>query len=194
MGGIWWFKALGWQTTCARHLGVAALAVMVAVGCGPRLGDSEVDLVLEDIVAAHEQSRLKQRTPAPFRQTLRYQIQGRDRVGDLYLSPEGALAGLVLVPGIVPEGKDDTRLVALATTLARLRFAILVPDLVGLRRQRMRTSDVREVADAFLYLMSRPELVPGGHAGMAGIRQLLIEKEFLEKKCEQLGIDLSERP
>jgi len=26
------------------------------------------------------------------------------------------------------------------------------------------------------------------------IGQLVIEKEFLEKKCEQLGIDLSERP
>jgi transposase-like protein len=26
------------------------------------------------------------------------------------------------------------------------------------------------------------------------IGQLLIEKEFLEKKCEQLGIDLSEKP
>ena len=26
------------------------------------------------------------------------------------------------------------------------------------------------------------------------VGQLTIEKEFLEKKCEQLGIDLSERP
>ena len=26
------------------------------------------------------------------------------------------------------------------------------------------------------------------------IGQLLIEKEFLEKKCDQLGVDLSERP
>ena len=26
------------------------------------------------------------------------------------------------------------------------------------------------------------------------VGQLVIEKEFLEKKCEQLGVDLSERP
>ena len=26
------------------------------------------------------------------------------------------------------------------------------------------------------------------------VGQLVIEKEFLEKKCKQLGIDLSERP
>ena len=26
------------------------------------------------------------------------------------------------------------------------------------------------------------------------VGQLLIEKDFLEKKCDQLGIDLSERP
>jgi hypothetical protein len=33
----------------------------------------------------------------------------------------------------------------------------------------------------------------GGHLERK-IGQLVIEKEFLEKKCKQLGIDLSERP
>ncbi len=33
----------------------------------------------------------------------------------------------------------------------------------------------------------------GGHLERK-IGQLVIEKEFLEKKCEQLGIDLTERP
>lgn len=33
----------------------------------------------------------------------------------------------------------------------------------------------------------------GGHLERK-IGQLVIEKEFLEKKCEQLGVDLTERP
>lgn len=149
------------------HWPAIVLAVTVFTACTPPLGDSEADIALEDMVAGYR-SRLKQQTPAPTRQTLRYQIEGRHYTGDLYLSPEPPRAGIVLVPGVVPAGKDDARLVALANTLARLRFAVLAPDLVGPRNLQVRSSDVREVADAFAYLMSRPELVPGGRAGIAG--------------------------
>jgi len=38
----------------------------------------------------------------------------------------------------------------------------------GVRRYRMRSSDVREVADAFAWLASRPALAPAGHVGIAG--------------------------
>ena len=86
----------------------------------------------------------------------------------LYLSTQGTRAGIVLVPGVVPAGKDDRRLVALAQTLARLQFAVLVPDLRGLRRYQVRAQDVGEVADAFRYLASREDLVPEGRAGIAG--------------------------
>lgn len=145
-----------------------ALSIAILTACAPPLGDSNADLALEDIVAGHSRSRLKQQTSAPSRQTLRYQIDDRHYSGDLYLSSEPPLAGIVLVPGVVSAGKDDARLVALANTLARLRFAVLTPDLVGPRQLQVRSKDVREVADAFAYLVSRPELVPGGRAGIAG--------------------------
>jgi len=153
-----------------RYAGLAAavLAMILITACAPPLGDSEADLALEDIAAGYADSRLKAQTPTPSRQSVRYRADGRRYQGDLYVSPDGVLAGIVLVPGVVPAGKDDPRLVALAYTLARLRFAVLVPDLAGLRRLQVRRSDVREVADAFVYLLSRPELVPGGRAGIAG--------------------------
>jgi acetyl esterase/lipase len=69
---------------------------------------------------------------------------------------------------VVAKGKDDPRLVALAQTLARLRFAVFVPDLKGLRQLRVRASDVREVADGFRYLVSRTDLVSPGRVGIAG--------------------------
>jgi dienelactone hydrolase len=143
-------------------------AMIVITACAPPLGDSEADLALEDIAAGYAESRLKAKTPTPLRQSVRYQGGRRYYRGDLYLSPESPRAGIVLVPGVVRAGKDDPRLVALAHTLARLRFAVLVPDLVGLRHLKVRRSDVREVADAFAYLLSRPQLAPGGRAGIAG--------------------------
>jgi pimeloyl-ACP methyl ester carboxylesterase len=59
-------------------------------------------------------------------------------------------------------------LVSLAKTLARLRFAVLIPDLEGLRHSRVRTSAIKDVADAFRHLRSRPELQSQDSVGIAG--------------------------
>ncbi len=60
----------------------------------------------------------------------------------------------MLVPGVVPEGKDDPRLVALAQTLARARFAVLVPDIASLRAQKVGPEDARAIAAAITWLAS----------------------------------------
>lgn len=146
---------------------IIALFLALLAGCQP-MPRGEAGLALEDLVDRQGDSRLKAQTPVPSRRVVEYTVDGRHHVGDVYLSPEGALAGIVLVPGVVPAGKDDSRLVTMAYTLARLRFAVLVPDLEGVRHYRMRSGDVREVADAFAYLISRPELVPEGRAGIMG--------------------------
>jgi pimeloyl-ACP methyl ester carboxylesterase len=82
--------------------------------------------------------------------------------GDLYLPPatqtlEGLEngAGLVLVPGASPGGKDDPRLIAFAETLAAAGFVVLVPDLPGLRAQQVSPSHARDIADAAAYLSAR---------------------------------------
>ena len=149
-------------------IAAAGLGLALAACAWPPLGDTEAALALEDIAAGAAPSRLTARTVRPDRRPIEYESEGRRHGGDLYLSPEGARAGIVLVPGVVPAGKDDSRLVALAYTLARLRFAVLVPDLEGLRRYRVRSGDVQEVADAFRHLVKREDLAPGGRAGIAG--------------------------
>lgn len=152
-----------------RVVVVLGLLAMLASGCVPYLGDSEAALALEDIAAGGLPSRLKSKTPEPERRNISYEVNGRSHKGDLYLSPEGATAGIVLVPGVVPAGKNDRRLVALAKTLARLRFAVLVPDIAGLRQYRVRASDVRDVADAVRHLKSRKALQAGDAVGIAGV-------------------------
>ena len=71
---------------------------------------------------------------------------------DLYLPGEPAKAGIVLVPGLTPRGRDDARLVDFAMTLARARFEVLVPDLPRMRTFQVTALDAVPIADAAHYL------------------------------------------
>ncbi len=81
--------------------------------------------------------------------------------GDLYLPPETSFddyanaAGMVLVPGASPGGKDEPLLIAFAEILAAAGYVVLVPDLPGLRNQQVSPSHADDIADAALYLSSR---------------------------------------
>jgi fermentation-respiration switch protein FrsA (DUF1100 family) len=124
-------------------------------------------LLLDDVADAGAVSRLERSTAEPSRTPISYTIEGRASSGDLYLPGEGVPeAGVVLVPGAVPEGKDHESLVGLARTLARVRFAVLTPDLSGYRELKIRPDQIREVADAFRYLVEHQELAPAGRAGI----------------------------
>ena len=163
-----WFNMQGRKPRLNTVLSVMFFAAILAT-CTPRLpGDSDAALALEDIAAGSGGSRLKDKTPRPERRSIEFNIEGRAYQGDLYLSSQGTKAGIVLVPGVVPRGNDDSRIVALANPLARLQFAVLVPDLHGPRHYRVRAHDIREVADAFRHLRSREDLVPLGRVGIAG--------------------------
>ncbi len=144
---------------------IAPLALLfLLTGCTPMRAYESL-LVLADTAGGADPSRLKAATPAPRRIPVAYVVAGRKHTGDLYLPGEDQPeAGIVLVPGAVLKGKDDARLVAFATTLARAGFAVLAPELSGFRRLRIGPADAREVADAFAYLAGRPDLAPGGRA------------------------------
>ena len=149
-----------------KHL----LALCTALsGCtSHNFGNSEAGLALEDLASGQATSRLAALAPSPARESVSFLTGGEQRAADLYRPPQGARAGIVLVPGVVARGRQDPRVVALANTFARLDFAVLVPDMQGARHSRMRASDVREVADSFTWMVSRPEIAPSGHIGIAG--------------------------
>ena len=130
-------------------------------------GDTEAELVLEDLVKGGRTSRLADRMATPARMSVEYQVQDRLYQGDLYRLPDGVPeAGIVVIPGIAAAGKDDRRLVALAQTLARARFAVLVPDVPGFRAYQLRADDVEAIADAFQHLSQTPPLREGKPVGM----------------------------
>lgn len=154
-------RLLGWLI--AAGILLAGCANLFESYCAP---SPEAFLVLEDLGAGGGPSRLKARTVTPRREALTYSAEGKSYRADLYRLPTDPLAAIVLVPGAAQQGKDDPRLVAFANTLARARFAVLVPDLEGVRDLKMRPSDIGEVRDAFVYLASRADLTPHGRVGI----------------------------
>ncbi len=136
-----------------------AITTILAGGCLQlRLGDSEAGLVLEDLIISD--SRLRERTPGPTFRALRITDDGRKLHGDFYLPANSVRAGIVLVPGLAVAGKNDARLVALARTLARVNFMVLIPDVPGFRAYRMGSEDVEVLVAAVQALGVAPEMQP----------------------------------
>lgn len=114
-------------------------------------------MLLNDITAGAGPSDLKDTTPPPRRTRVDYTIRGYSGVGDDYSPGRGqvATAGIVLVPGLTPQGMNDPRVIALANSLARVHFHVFVPDLENLRALRVRPGDAQEIADAVQVLDGR---------------------------------------
>lgn len=119
----------------------------------------EATHLLQDIEAGFGPSTLKNTTPTPTRSSESYTIEGRANLADVYHPNRPPGGALLLVPGFTPDGKDDPRVVALATTLARARFLVMVPEVPGSRERRVRLEDKRTITDALRHLRaSRPEV------------------------------------
>lgn len=104
-------------------------------------------------------------------QEVRVTFPGRQRMmeANLYVPAGGGRrAGVVLVHGVVEMGKDDPRMVWVARLLARSGFVVLVPDFLGFKSLRLRTSDIGEIADAALYLRSLRDRILPDRIGMIG--------------------------
>lgn len=140
------------KTALVLMMLLAAAIWGTATGMVPRAIDAA--LLLGDTLAGNQPSLLKRLTARPDRQGV--VIGGT--AADLYLPAEKARAGLVLVPGADRAGKDHPRLVALAETLARLRFLVVVPDIANLRRLELSGADRRPIALAAHWLATERHL------------------------------------
>jgi|APTNR8051073442_1049403.scaffolds.fasta_scaffold04193_6 pimeloyl-ACP methyl ester carboxylesterase len=145
---------------------VLVLALAAAGACSPeRVVESY--RVLDDIQAGAKPSALKDSTDAPTRQPIRFEIEGRPSVADLYLPAVAPKARLVLVPGVTPQGRDDPRVVEFAETLARARFQVLVPDLPRMRALTVSADDAVPIADALYFLDTQRQRQPLGLAAIS---------------------------
>jgi pimeloyl-ACP methyl ester carboxylesterase len=126
---------------------LAAVFVLVALAAPPVRSFVKGALLVPEVIPSlvHPLSLI---TPRPHRNLVH--LPGTD--ADLY-RPRGftAAPGIILVHGANPDGKDDSRIVRLAQSLARDGRRVLVPQL-GLRNQRLDLADPGRIRDAVSYL------------------------------------------
>lgn len=157
-----------------RILAAASLAIVVLIAVAWfAIGRNYYDayLLLNDVAAGTGPSDLKSQTSTPKRDGVPWSVDGRSDWGDLYTPADGdPVARLVMVPGLAQGGKDDPRVVAFAEGFARLGYAVLVPEVEGLRELRASPEDAVELADAVIHLSRTPigDLAPG-QTGIAAI-------------------------
>ena len=151
----------------ARRLVIIVLSVLILAISWKYISRAvEAAILLADLTAGWDTSVLKRCTPVPERLT--FIREERDRVyrGDLYRPAVQAKASVLLIPGAAEEGKDDSRLVAFATSLARSRFLVLVPDLEGMKRLQLQSEDTQEVAAFFRLLVESSRAVSVSRYGV----------------------------
>ncbi len=124
---------------------------------------AEATLVMWDIAAGGAPTWLQEVTAPPGEQPMRW--DGGE--GDLYLPASQARAAMVLVPGAAVLGRDEPRLQAFARSLARVGFAVLVPELPEVRQLVLSRADGDRVADALRQLNRRLPDLPLGVAAIS---------------------------
>ena len=80
----------------------------------------------------------------------------REIIADFYFAKANEpRAALLLIHGMLETGKDDPRLIRLANTLADCGFAVLVPELYGLKSLRLDMEESRDITAAFRFMLAR---------------------------------------
>jgi dienelactone hydrolase len=113
------------------------------------------DLLDEATVHSPHRGALAWVTPSPSVERLQIPRGGEKIAADLYYLPdEKRRAAILLTHGIIEEGKDDSRLIRFAHSLARSGFVVLVPELRGMKSFRILFSDVDDIVLSFRHLAS----------------------------------------
>lgn len=120
-------------------------------------------LIMTDALRPPEKAVMGKLIPSPVVKAVTVFSKGRGVRADLYIpKPQGRFTPLLLVHGVNPTGKDDPQIVVLAKDLAMAGFLVMVPDMEGMKRLRMRVSDIEDVIRSFLYLSNHRQAGPGG--------------------------------
>ncbi len=131
-----------------------AATILRAIQAGPPREDGPIDLL-----------------PPDDRETVTLVGSGGPMAADLYLPPGGDRpeAAMVLVHGAARMGKDHPAMAHFARTLARARFAVLVPDIEGIRTFRLSAADAEPIARAVRHMAARAERLGYRNIGVAAI-------------------------
>ena len=139
-------------------LGLLGFVVGVRDQLGPGLRTASA---LASVVPGNPPTLLQLRPP-PRVTTLAYTTRdGYELLADLYEPADAERApAIVLVNGVVPEGRTYEPLVGFADGLARTGFVVLVPDALDYANYRVFPEDIGALVRGFQVLRDRPSVDP----------------------------------
>lgn len=148
------------RTFIGFGLALALLGFVVGVGgeLGPGLRTASA---LASVVPGNPPTLLHLRPP-PRVTTVAYTTRdGYEVLADLYEPPDARNGpAIVLVNGVVPEGRTYEPLVGFADGLARTGFVVLVPDALDYQNYRVFPEDIGALVRGFEVLQSRLSVDP----------------------------------
>ncbi|MDE2904413.1 MAG: dienelactone hydrolase family protein [Chloroflexota bacterium] len=151
---------IGARTFMGFGLTLALLGFVVGVRdeLGPGLRTASA---LASVIPGSPPTLLTLRPP-PRVTTLAYTTRdGYELLADLYEPSDASNSpAIVLVNGVVPEGRDYQVLVDFADGLARTGFVVLVPDALDYPNYRVFPEDIGVLVRGFQALQSRPSVDP----------------------------------
>jgi dienelactone hydrolase len=161
--------AKSWRRFFVLFVGFVALLYYSQIRLGMLTALFLVDLLREKSVQESSDGTLAWVTSSPDVQSLEIGRDGRSFPADLYVIDDGRKrAAILLTHGIIESGKDDPRLVRFARSLARCGFAVVVPELQGMKSFRILLSDVDDLVETFRTVMSLEQVVDREKLGMMG--------------------------
>ena len=168
-----WLKRAGVALLAA----LALLSFIGAVTPQGRASAKTAGLVLQ-VVPGFPVKPLPWFTDEPVRTAVEYPAGARLAEADLYRIPDRKQrAALVLFLGVNPAGRDDERVVNLASALARAGFVVLVPWSENMVAKRVSPADVEMLVAAFEYLAGLDGVDPsriGGSGFCVGSSLLVV--------------------
>jgi len=142
--------------------GVALALLGFVVGVRDEVGPGlRTASALASVVPGNPPTLLKLRPP-PRVTTLAYTTRhGYELLADLYEPPDASgRPAIVLVNGVVPEGREYQPLVDFADGLARTGFVVLVPDMLDYVNYRVFPEDIGVLVRGFQVLQALPSVDP----------------------------------
>ncbi|MEE8519542.1 MAG: hypothetical protein V3S98_10500, partial [Dehalococcoidia bacterium] len=157
-----------WAKRGAIGLGVllGVLVVSVVLLPQPRAAAKTLGLVVQ-VVPGFPVKPLSWFTGEPVKEAITYPVGDAAAEADIYRIPDGKpRAAVVLFLGVNPAGRDDERVVNLASGLARAGFVVLVPWSRNMIEKRVDPEDIDMLVAAFQHLGTLdyvdPDRIGGG--------------------------------
>jgi len=147
-------KATKWLRRLCLVLTMLAIFLIPLRFYPPARHPIDAALILQALFAGEDAAWLKIWMPT----TRRLPADSEGVKLDLYLpgdmtNPPGAVRGCILLAhGMTNLGRRDPRLTAFARNLARLGFAVGVPELPGMRQFRVDRADTGRISKSFLWM------------------------------------------